>query len=334
MRVLTYRISAQWDGRTVESFLREGQGFSSRILTDMKKSPTGMMCNGKHIRSVDQLSEGDDLRLELPEERGDLLPSKLSVPIVYEDEDIVVFDKPAGMPCHPAKRYQQDTLANVYAARWLEQYGTEVGSPVFRPVNRLDRNTTGLVIAAKNPYAASQLGGQVQYHHGTKRSEISHPEKGLQQIEKTYLAIAAGYFDEESGEIELPIRRLNEYSTVRIVSENGEGQYALTRYRVLVQAPTAALLQVQIRTGRTHQIRVHLSHIGHPLLGDELYGGDQTLTTVQMLRCCRLSFFHPVSGEALFLSSLFDSELKRVAVAAGISLEGVEARMKKDLFME
>ena len=122
MRVLTYRIPARWDGRTVEAFLRQGHGFSARILHDMKESPTGMLRDGEHIRSVDRLREGDVLRLELPEEEKEgLCPSEIRVPIIYEDEDIIVYDKPADMPSHPAKRYQQDTLANVYAADWLRK---------------------------------------------------------------------------------------------------------------------------------------------------------------------------------------------------------------------
>ena len=331
MRVLIYQIPARWAGKTVEAFLRGGQGFSSRILSDLKKSDTGMLCNGTHIRSVDWLKEGDVLRLELPEETGNLVPSAIRVPIVYEDEDLIVFDKPAGMPCHPSRRYQQDTLANVYAAGWLEQHGTGAETPVFRPINRLDRNTTGLVITAKNPYAASKLGCRLPYPG--KTGDSGAVEDGS-RIEKMYLAIAAGRFEETEGEIERPIRRLNDRGTIRIVPEDGEGQYALTRYRVLSQGNGAALLQVQIKTGRTHQIRVHLSYIGHPLLGDDLYGGEQQLTQVQMLRCCQLSFCHPVSGAPVFLSVPFEPELARVSHAVGIPFEEAVCGMKKDLFTQ
>ena len=330
MRVLTYRIPEAWEGRTVEAFLRQAHGFSARILHDMKESPTGMLRNGEHIRSVDRLREGDVLRLELPEEEKEgLCPSAIRVPVIYEDEDIIVYDKPADMPSHPAKRYQQDTLANVYAADWMRKNGGEA-APIFRPVNRLDRNTTGLVIAAKHPYAASRLGGQVEYNRMLKRGET--PSGKALQVEKMYLALASGVFDAPEGEIELPIRRLNEQSTVRIVPEDGSGQYALTRYRVLAQGEHAALLQVQIKTGRTHQIRVHFAHLGHPLLGDEVYGGDTSLVQVQMLRCCQLSFSHPVTDEAMVLRAPLSGEMERVALAHGISLADAEKRMLPDLF--
>jgi len=330
MRILTYQIPEEWNGRTVEAFLKQRHGFSTRIIHDMKESPTGMLCNGEHIRSIDKLKTDDLLRLELPEEEKEgLCPSAKQVPVIYEDEDIIVYDKPADMPSHPAKRYQQDTLANVYAADWLRKNGGEA-APIFRPVNRLDRNTTGLVIAAKHPYAASRLGGQVEYNRRMKRGE--KPAGKALQIEKMYLALVSGTFAQLEGEIELPIRRLNEVSTVRIVPEDGNGQYALTRYRVLEQGETAALLQVQIKTGRTHQIRVHLSHLGHPLVGDELYGGDCTLANVQMLRCCQLSFRHPVSEEEMLLRAPLSPEIERVAAAYGISLENAIKDMKQELF--
>lgn len=318
LRILKYEISSKWAGSTIESFLRGEHGISSRILTQLKKSPTGIMRNGVHARTVDRLCLGDILRLELPEEEAPVLvPSDIPVEVVYEDEDILIFDKPAGMPCHPAKRYQQDTLANVFAAH-ARKNGEAV---VFRPVNRLDRNTTGLVIAAKNPYAASVLGEQVR-HHG--------------EMTKEYLAIAQGIFPPalRQGRIEAPIRRLNERSTIRVVASEGEGQYAVTDYRVIAQGSNAAMVAVRLGTGRTHQIRVHFSYIGHPLLGDDLYGGEQSLAQFQMLRCYRIQLKHPVTGCLLSFVKPYEKELWRVAQAAGIALGGLEQGLQDLSFTE
>lgn len=322
MRILTFTVTERWDNRTLEKFLREGEGFSSRGLAQMKKIPDGMLRNGEPVRSVDIIHTGDQLRLVLPETEtvSPLMPSSIPVDIVYQDEDLVVFDKPAGMPCHPSRRYQQDTLANVYAA--LEQGREE--NVVFRPVNRLDRNTTGLVLAARNSYTASRLGGQ--------GNDPGH-ERG-RQLEKRYLALVEGRLSPKRGKIEAPIGRLNQQSTIRLVAP--DGQYALTWYQVLRESPLASLVQVRLGTGRTHQIRVHFSYLGHPLVGDDLYGGAQEYASTQMLRCYYLSFLHPVSGERITLSRPYDPPFWEAAGRLGIFLptEHVEDIIPDDFLID
>ncbi len=306
MRVYSYEISDAHMGWTVEAYLR-CHHYSSRVLTKLKKSPTGLLLNGKHTRTVDKLQTGDILRLELADEIGSEPPSDLPAEIIYDDDDLLIYDKPASMPCHPSQRHRQDTLANVFAHYCL----THQLSIPFRQVNRLDKDTTGLTVIAKNEYVSSQLNGK---------------------LEKEYLALTEGEFDKSEGMIDTPIRRLNETSTLRLPAKDGEkgAQTAHTRYQTvaygkvdLEKYPGAVeghtLLRMWIATGRTHQIRVHCSSIGHPLAGDDLYGGSLTLTSRQMLRCYRIRFCHPITKEWMEFSRPWEGEFVRVMEETSIS---------------
>jgi len=299
MRVYTYEISETYSEWTVEAYLRHIH-YSSRVITKLKKSPTGLLLNGEHTRTIDKLRAGDILRLELADETGSEPPADLPAEIVYEDEDLLIYDKPASMPCHPSKRHRQDTLANVFAF-YCQAHGLNIP---FRQVNRLDKDTTGLTVIAKNEYVSSMLNGK---------------------LEKEYLALTEGKFPEPEGIIDSPIRRLNEISTLRLTAKEGEegAQSAFTRYQAaaygevdLQRYPDApaghTLLRVWIATGRTHQIRVHCASIGHPLAGDDLYGGSLVLTSQQMLRCYRIRFRHPVTGEWMEFSRPWEKEFVRV----------------------
>ncbi|MGN0690644.1 MAG: RluA family pseudouridine synthase, partial [Oscillospiraceae bacterium] len=189
----------------------------------------------------------------------------LNIPIVYDDDDIVVFDKPFGVPVHPSINHYNDTLGNYFSAVYK--------GVSFRPVNRLDKDTSGLCAVAKNPFSASLL---------------------QKNTDKTYFAIVKGEI-KESGRIELPIARESDTIIKRKVDESG--QYAVTEYAPKMTKNGLTLLEIKLLTGRTHQIRVHFSHIGYPLVGDELYGGDASLLSRQALHCGRLSFIHPLSNE-------------------------------------
>lgn len=305
MRVYTYQITDSFSGWTVESYLRHIH-YSSRVLTKLKKSPTGLLLNGEHIRTVDKISAGDILRLELADEIGSEPPSDLPAEIVYDDDDLLIYDKPALMPCHPSQRHRQDTLANVFAF-YCQLHGLAIP---FRQVNRLDKDTTGLTVIAKNEYVSSMLNGK---------------------LEKEYLALTEGKFSVPEGVIDAPIRRLNEISTLRLPAKEGEegAQSAFTRYQAVAyggvdlqkypDAPTGhTLLRVWIATGRTHQIRVHCASIGHPLAGDDLYGGSLVLTSQQMLRCYRIRFRHPITGNWMEFSRPWEKELVRVMAETSI----------------
>lgn len=267
MRKFTYRITEKHSGKSVQDYLIHEQGFSRRILTRLKREPEHIACNGKHIRMVDLLYTGDELRIILTEPVHIPPNSALEVPIVYEDEDLVVFNKPYGMPVHPSVRHHGDTLANFFSYR-MQQDGIDA---TFRPINRLDRDTMGLCLVAKNALSAKKLANSVK---------------------KEYTAVVCGELLESEGEINRPIGRADHTLIKRKVCPNG--QPSVTRFRVLRRGKGYTLIRVFLLTGRTHQIRVHFSDLGYPLAGDDLYGGSLADCTTQALCCTRLIFMHPI----------------------------------------
>lgn len=247
-------------------------GFSRRIITQLKREPEHILLNGTHIRMVDPVHTGDTVTVILEEQvilRGN--PS-LQVGVVYEDQDIILFDKPPAMPVHPSFAHKDDTLGNFFAYHTQKQ-GETIS---FRPVNRLDTDTTGLCLTAKNSLAASVL---------------------AHQVEKEYTAVLSGELPWEQGEIRFPIARDPVIPIKRCVDP--KGQDSITRYQVIDQENGYTLVRVKLLTGRTHQIRVHFSYLGYPLAGDRMYGGDLSRIDRQALCCTRMKFAHPVSGEKM-----------------------------------
>lgn len=291
MRHLEFRITAPFAGKKIEWFLRGDQGISHRVVIQLKKLPEGILLNGRHARTIDRLAEGDLLEINLPEEPRPMYVSQRAVEIAYEDDDLLVYNKPADMPCHMSGGHYNDTLANVYAAHCLEKGETVT---TFRPINRLDKDTTGGVVVAKNQIAAGKLWKQVQ---------------------KRYLALVEGRLEQEEGVIDLPILREVPYEMRRVVDP--DGQEAITQYRVLARGEGHTLVECILHTGRTHQIRVHFSYLGHPLAGDTFYGGSAALLERQALHCGWVSFPHPVTGEAIQLSLDMHNDMKWALEKAG-----------------
>lgn len=264
--------------RTVQDFLMKEHGVSRRLLTKLKRCENGITCNGIRIRSIDPVREGDIIVLS-SEDVSEIMPNpSLNVPVRFENASLIVFDKSGGMPVHPSIKHQTDTLGNFFAANWK--------GLTFRPVNRLDKDTSGLVIVAKNAHAASLLQGNFQ---------------------KKYLAAPHGLIP-ESGEICAPIARECESIITRCVRD--DGRYALTRYKRLIAGEKYSLAEVTPVTGRTHQIRVHFAHIGHPLAGDDLYGGKRDDIPRQALHCCRLSFNDPLDGSIITVDSELPEDMQ------------------------
>lgn len=253
MRTLTFTIDERFEGKQAAALLRH-IGCSGKMLAYLKKDDR-LKINGAPARTVNFLRSGDVLTLELEDGQAPLPNERLNVPVLFENDDFAAFDKPAFMPVHEALNHFDDTLANFFAARYP--------GLTFRAVNRLDRNTSGICIVAKNRLSASKL---------SKKAAL----------EKTYFAVCGGKI-ETDGVVEAPVGRTGPDEMLREV--RADGQYALTRYKVLKSCETASLLEIHIETGRTHQIRVHLAHIMHPLLGDELYGGDRALISRHALHC-------------------------------------------------
>ena len=277
MREISYTVPAEFDGVQAQVFLKS-RGISRRVLTALKRSG-GLTCGGGTLRTVDAVHAGEVITLRLDGGETSVAANpELSADIVYEDEDVVVFNKPPFMPVHPSQRHHDDTLANLFAARYP-------GLP-FRPINRLDRNTSGLCVCAKNQFAAAALSGS---------------------ISKVYYAITDGTPPGDT--VDAPIGRLGDSVIERCVTPDGKP--AVTHFRKIA-GERRALLRITLETGRTHQIRVHMAHIGFPLCGDDMYGGDCTAISRQALHCGEVEFTLPVSGERITISAPLPDDMAAI----------------------
>ena len=263
-RTLIYTVPPEADSIPLERFLMGMHGFSRRIIRELKQRPDDILRNGGHIRMIDFVFAGDTITAVLRDTKETAAPCSIPVPVLYEDDDLVMYNKPPFLATHPAKLHQSDTLANVYAA-------SHPGS-TFRPVYRLDRDTDGICVCVKNTLAAAKLAGR---------------------IEKTYTAVVCGRLPEDCGVISAPILQLEPHKMRRGV--RADGQHALTLYTVLKRTPRYTLLSLSLPTGRTHQIRAHFAHIGHPLAGDTMYGAWNADCKRQALSCTAVRFIHPTT---------------------------------------
>ena len=287
MRVLTYTADAAW--AQLGQFLRQ-RGFSRAMLVALKQAPGSVLCNGRPVYLSAPVRAGDDIRVTLADEApsAHLPAAALPLSIVYEDEDVLIVNKPAGMPVHPSHGHTADTLGNALAHRYRAQ------PFVFRPVNRLDRDTTGLVVVARHQLAAAVLARQVK-------------EKTLR---RHYLAVAAGRCPEE-GVICAPIARAAG-SVIERTVDYTRGEWSRTHFRRLDWRQPYSLLHLTLESGRTHQIRVHLRHIGHPIPGDFLYHPDFTHFSHQALHAWRVELTHPVTGRRLHVCAPPPEEMAAV----------------------
>ncbi len=251
---------------------------SSNLVKSLKKYDEGIRVNGRHERVSYVLKTGDEVSVTLVEGASEnIAPVKLPLDIVYEDEDVMVINKPPAMPTHPSPDNYDNTLANALMYYFLEKGEQRV----FRAVNRLDKDTSGLMAAAKNSYAHARLAEDLK-------------EK---KLSRKYTAIVCGEIGND-GVIDAPIKRRDGSAIERAVAE--DGQRAVTRYKILERLDGYTVLELELETGRTHQIRVHMAYIGHPLLGDWLYGEENhALFDRPALHSCYLEMTHPVTGETL-----------------------------------
>lgn len=263
---------------SLKTFLRGRNGVSARLLAKLKHREGGITCNGEPIRSIDTVRSGDVIVLDMGENAAAEPNPSLYAAIAYENESLVVFDKPAGMPVHESHGHRGDTLANYFAHLYPELS--------FRPVNRLDKDTSGLCLVAKDAHAANLLQGS---------------------CDKVYFAAVEGITD-EAGTIDAPIAREQESVILRCVRE--DGRPAVTHYRRIACNSRYSLLEIRLETGRTHQIRVHFAHIGHPLAGDDMYGGSTSDIPRQALHCGRLMFTLPLTGEAVTVESELPEDIR------------------------
>lgn len=288
MRTLEYQAIEQDDGVRLELILKRRLGLSVRQIRQLKFLSDGITVNGQKQRIVYSVHSGDRIRVTFSEQNRNVqeLPFlEKPLHILYEDEDLLVVDKKAGEVCHPAHGHYQDTLAN-QAAAYLAGCGSEK-API-RCIGRLDKDTSGTLLFAKNRLAAERLARQ--------------KEEGV--FRKEYLALVNGIFpvSNRSGEICLPLAPLP--GSLMKMQVSGNGKRALTRYEVLCSDRHCSLVLCRIETGRTHQIRVHMAAIGHPLVGDPLYGNDTHVSSTRTaLHAWRLYLKQPVTGEELMIES-------------------------------
>ena len=280
IRQFTYRIEPEYDSFTIREYLSL-KGYPNAVFVQLKKTPESVLLNGIWAYMRTKLSAGDELfiRLEESTSSAHILPVSMPLSICYEDEDILAVNKPAQMPVHPSLNHYDHTLANAVCGYYNDQ---EIPY-TFRCVNRLDRDTTGLI--AKHMLSSAILST------AAARREIS----------REYIAIASGKTP-ESGTIDAPIGRVAG-STIKRQIDFENGERAITHYRRLAYHDGLSLLSLHLETGRTHQIRVHLKSIGHPLIGDFLYNPTDTTIKRQALHSYRLTFSHPITGESFVLTA-------------------------------
>jgi 23S rRNA pseudouridine1911/1915/1917 synthase len=277
--------------RLLHSYLTGKKHLSAKALGKLKNQGS-ILVNDVPAPLKSTIREGDRIVLVYPPEKKNpyLAPEELPIKIVYEDQDILVLDKQAGVCVHPTKHYPRGTLANGVLYHW-EKNGDNSTPHI---VNRLDRNTSGLVLLAKSTYVAQQFFNQ-------QRDKT---------IKRSYLALVLGEVQGDSGYINLPIAREDKPTARRMISKDGKP--ATTYYQVEERLLGYTLLAARLETGRTHQIRVHLSYLGYPILGDFLYGGETAYLKRQFLHAFQLNFKHPVNQEEMTFTSMLPDELEIV----------------------
>lgn len=307
LRILTCTVDEHYADKPIKDLICRHLRISAKTLARLKRRDDGITVNGERVTVRYILKKGDRVTLTLGEEtassepNAEVLPNNIPVNIVYEDEDILVADKPPFMPTHPSHGHYRDTLANALAYRYLKE-GRE--HFVFRSVNRLDRNTSGLVAVTKNKYAASIM--------------CAYMSQG--RIRKTYYAVLDGIPSEPGGIIVTYIKREKESIITRVVcSETDEGAArAVTEYEVVAVGENHSLVRLTPLTGRTHQLRVHMAHIGCPITGDGIYGKENKNIGRHALHAACLEF-PDINGRTVSLSSELPDDMKALIESCGIN---------------
>ena len=291
MSTLEKCVDKAFDGIKIREYLKEEMGLSSRLIRGAALDKR-ILVNNNPVKMNYVLKADDNILINLKKkESQNIEPEKIEIEIVYEDSDIIVVNKRPNMVVHPTKRYQSGTLANA-----LLYYFKETNQDcIVRLVSRLDMDTSGLIIIAKNQYAHMELSKDMQQNG----------------IEKRYLALVHGHMEQMEGTIDKPIYRPEiEGNMRRVVDERG--QRSITHYKVVERLKNADLVECLLETGRTHQIRVHLNSLHHPLIGDQLYGKSSPFINRMALHAYRLEFVHPLSNQPMMIECPLPFDMEKI----------------------
>lgn len=291
--ILKYIVDKNDSGKTINEIINQKFCLSNRLFTKLIRDKR-IFVNDKNMDTRLKASENDKITIDLnyDEDNSNIVSKQMDLDIVYEDEGMLIINKPSGIAIHPSIRHYEDSIAS-----GIKYYFESIGiHKKIRPVNRLDLNTSGLVIFAKNEYVQENLIKQMQTKTFTKE----------------YLTIVTGVLENKKGIIDKPIARKEGSIIERCVSETG--QRAITEYEVISEFSNNNLVKCKLLTGRTHQIRVHFAYIGHPLLGDSLYGEKSDLIEGQALHCYKLKFLHPVTTKELVIKCDLSNKINNILI--------------------
>ena len=288
-RIIKYKIDDEKDQVLIKEFLKK-RGYSSKIISLIKRTENGITVDGKYVFVTHRLTTGNELIIKVLDEKPSETIVKKDIPIdiIYEDEDLLVLNKQAGIAVHPSMGHFDTSLANGVMNYFDEDF-------VFRCINRLDKNTSGLLIIAKNKLSSAILSDMIKDR----------------DIQREYLAICKGDFPFKTGKIDAPIARVDGSTIEREVSmENGAT--AITNYNKVICKNGYSLINLTLETGRTHQIRVHLKHIGYPLVGDFLYNPDYDVTDRHALHSYKLQFNHPITKQKMTFTQELPHDMSNI----------------------
>lgn len=302
---LVLEISAEDEGRMVRTVLEKRLGVSRKLMSRLKLTEQGLTLNGKRVFTNERVKQGDCLAVRMEQEQSDdILPELMPLDIVYEDRELLIVNKLPGIIVHPTHGHYTGTLANGVVHHWLEK-----GETVrFRPIHRLDEETSGLVAIAKNPYIHQQLSEQMQ----------------AGEIDKRYRAFVYNSPEPATGTVDAPIDRNPEEPHLRVVIPGGYASITHYETEAVYRSGGAAKIKLKLETGRTHQIRVHMKHIGCPLIGDKLYGyasaarssgGSAQLEAAverQALHAATLGFTHPMTHKYMEFEAALPQDLQQL----------------------
>ena len=289
--LLKYTVNENDNYINLKDLLKNYFEISDRLLVKLKHNKK-LFINGEHVSINAPLQPNDDVTvlIDFVEDNSNIVPVQMDLDIIYEDEGFIVINKPAGIPVHPSINHFEDSLSN-----GVKYYFNKLGlKKIIRPVNRLDKDTSGLIIFAKNEYIQECLVKQIK----------------CKQFIKEYIAICNGVFEKKSGTINAPIARKEKSIIERCIAENGD--VAITHYEVVKSFKNYTAVKCILETGRTHQIRLHMKYIGHPILGDTLYSSSSNLINRQALHAYRISFVHPITRKQIQFEAPLPDDMKHL----------------------